>query len=709
MRRLTLKWVWLLLLLLLCLSAAPGCGDDDDDDAGASDDDDSDDDDSSADDDDTVDDDTPDDDTGDDDTSEELLADLLANGKQYLAAGEYLAAFDTFYRAGRIDETSDEARFGLVLASLQNTVGLIDIVFGLLSPYVHDGTEPDASPALKSVVAEDDDWVAVLADSAFQNLILLIDAQLERLAALQAATDFSYLSDGLPIKFKEHEFFNLGPEWDTTDLYVIAAFYHVLDALLQLLSSQSLEGIADLVEVIDNGDDILAGILTAAIAHPELLTLKDDGGEAWNASAQALSDAADALLTAATMAAAETDDQSDDVFVQNESLDVGHVTHFALQGQFITGAQQVKLLWDGTSLSVKDSLTRLRDHLGGDADARLRFEDDLVMAVGVLADFLWQGVGIQGVLALLPLEVKEDLTRFGNGELLPSLLIAVLPLLDVPTDAFQFDLAAFYSRPFPLRELLPYFGVDPYGDQPVFYGSYECARLGYAASDFAPGDDLAITLADRGPVAAATPGAGNDSVEVTVQAIAPDKAVVDTEHLTLDESATFAALFAAALPTESGATGVDDNGVLTVPAGASVTTVYLDENGAETFTIDATYDAAGETDRVFAYDMGCRSGTARDYEHFDQAEFADAYYFAEPPATLDPLTPYGVAAIDGVALAGPYYAFSSPSLNGLLWLNMSNLHDDPGAYGFATDWAPADVRGVNLLLYPLIDLIGGLF
>ena len=459
MRRLKLKWVWLLFLLVLCFSATPGCGDDDDDDHGTSDDDDSDDDDSS-DDDDTGDDDTldDDDDTGDDDTNDELLADLLANGKQYLAAGEYLAAFDTFYRAGRIDDASDEARFGLVLASLQNTVGLIDIVFGLLTPYVHDGAEPDPSPTFKSVVAEDDDWVAVLADSAFSNLILLIDAQLERLAALQNATDFSYRFDGLPIKFKEHEFFNLGPEWDKTDLYAIEAFYHALDALLQLLASQSLEGVADLVEVIDNGDDILAGILTAALEHPELLTLKDGGDEAWSASAQSLSDAADALLTAADLAAAETDDQSDDVFVQNDSLDVGHVTHFALQGHFITGTQQVKLLWDGQSLSVKDSLTRLRDHLGGDADARIRFEEDLVMTVGVLADFLWQGVGIQGVLALLPLEVKEDLTKFGNGELLPSLLIAVLPLLDVPTDAFQFDLAA-YSRPFPLRELLPYFEI----------------------------------------------------------------------------------------------------------------------------------------------------------------------------------------------------------------------------------------------------------
>jgi len=696
-------------LFLLAIVLALSCGEDDDDndDHGAPADDDAVADDDAADDD--------DDDTSpggdDDDAGGEILADLLAAGKQYLAAGEYLAAYDSFHRAEQLDAHNTEARIGQVLASLQHTVGLLDTVFGLLSPFVHDGTAPDASPDGKSAVLEDDgDWLAILSDSVFQNLILLIDGQLERITVLQETADFSYRLAGLPITFKGHEFFAFGSEWDTADLYLLEAFYHTLDALFQLLSSQSFEGLADLVEVIDNDGDIMIGLLTALIDHPELLTIKDnDGEEAWGNSALALGDAADAILTAAALAAAETDDQNDDVFVQNDSLTSGQVSHFALQGRFITGTERVTLLWEGRSLSVKESLTRLRDHLRGDGSLRLRFEEDLVMAVGVLADFLWQGVGIKGILALLPLEVKADMAKCGTGETLPSLLIALLPLLDVPADAFQFDLNSFFSRPFPLRDLLPDFGNDPYDGLPVFFGSYECARLGYEQSAFAPGDDLAMILADRGSVAAATPGAGNDSVEVVARATTDDQTVVDTEDVTLAESATFAALFTGSLPTESGTTGVENNGILTVPGGASVTTVYLDENGDDAYEITASYDAAGNADRVFAYGMGCQADTARDYAHFDQVEFADAYYYDDPPAALDPLTPYPVAAPDGVLLEGPYYAFASPSLNGLLWLNMTNLHDDPAAYGFPTDWSPADIRSLNILLYPLIDLLGGLF
>jgi hypothetical protein len=89
--------------------------------------------------------------------------------------------------------------------------------------------------------------VAILSDSVFQNLILLIDGQLNASPCSRKRRIFPIVSPACR-SLSKARIFRFGSEWDTADLYLLEAFYHTLDALFQLLSSQSFEGLADLVE-----------------------------------------------------------------------------------------------------------------------------------------------------------------------------------------------------------------------------------------------------------------------------------------------------------------------------------------------------------------------------------------------------------------------------------------------------------------------------
>jgi hypothetical protein len=56
-----------------------------------------------------------------------------------------------------------------------------------------------------------------------------------------------------------------------------------------------------------------------------------------------------------------------------------------------------------------------------------------------------------------------------------------------------------------------------------------------------------------------------------------------------------------------------------------------------------------------------------------------------------------------------YGAFASPTLNGLIWLKMSNLAGgDCVDYGFQADYSPADIRGINLFVHKLAEAVSSL-
>ena len=689
------------LLLLIGLALGAGCDDDDDDnnDATPSDDDTVTDDDTGADD---------DDDDDDDDASPPPIDDLLELGKTYLSRGEYASAYEAYRLVLNYDPDHTEALVGISLAHFQHVFGMLDMVIGLLSDYQFDGVEPDR----KSATDVSDSWISSMLVHIVDNMRTMLDEQLTRLDTLKQVDDLEFRLPAYPLKLQREMMIDLHSEWDRADVYALSAFYHLLEGLICLLDSQSFDGDLDMIEdLFEDGGDIIAALAALLGDNPNLLTLDAEGDQAWQDSAAALTAAADELLTATELMAAEVDDQSDDVLVQNPSLNEGGVSHFALQGDFASGTKQVKLLWHGNRLSVRDTLARLRDNTGGDGTQRIRFEDDVVMLVGVGADFLLKGFGLRTLLDLFgDLFDKRTLAEAGitatsNGEQLPQLIIMLLPWLGVPTDAVEFDFAAFYSRPFPFRELAPNFGLDPYDGQWTFYQSFECARLGFDATEVVYGESLPLALADRGPIANANAGPGNDTATAIVHSM-DGLTVVDSEWVTLNEDAEYTAVFRGSLPSAASNEIIPYDGTLQVPLDGYAMAEYEDPNGEEKIWVDAIALADGTVIDVFSYAMGCGMYTARDYNHFTQNEFADAYAIADPPAGLDPLTPYGTIAADGIAADMGYLAFKSGSFNGLLWLNMKHLIDGSTfIWGFPNDFAIADTRMTNVLVWRIVDLL----
>ena len=695
-----MKWLVIALALVLFLSAFGCQSDDDDDDSGSQ----------SDDDDDTGD----DDDNDDNDDDSKTLSNLNARGRQYLITGEFASAYDAFHEALKIQKDDPDALFGISLAQLQHSFNMLDMALGAIRPYVYDDVPEDEykkQPRAKSA-GQKAQWLDDVVETVLANLHAQIQEQLTRLDTLMQVEEFEFQLEGMPLKIKGADFFNLHSEWDKADLYFLSAFYNLFDSLVLLFQSNSFEGIGDLLDAIDQ-DDIGATLIELLINNPDLLALKEDGGsQSWTQAGQALQNAAGDMVTAAQLARSEGDDQTDDVFLQNDSLNKDGVAHFAIHGDFISGVAQVQMLWDGKTYSLQSSLSRLSDHLDGQTDLRMRLDKDLLPVLSVFLDFLIQGVGVPGVLELLPSKGAAMASweeKLGTGETLPWLLDLLLTTLDVPLDGVQFDLYSFYSRPFSIRDLLPNFGADPFEGRAAFFASYECARLGFGESHFSAGDDIALYLVDRGNAANQNTGPDNDQVTVTIYSNLPSAGIIDTETVILDEDSVYEALFHGTLPSSAASLGAPEDGTLQVPFGATVQASYLDESGAPAYSLVSEYDASGETDRRFEYSLSCHSGTARDYERFAAPEFADGIFFDDPPAAADPTTGYPVAAIDGLAQSDPFYAFKTPTINGLVWIDMSTIYSgDPTPYGFVNGFAPADSRSINLLLSPLLDLIGGL-
>ncbi len=656
--------------------------------------------------------------------------DLVALGKEYLEAGESLAAYDVFKQAVSLEPEHPDALFGLCLAQFQNWIGLLDSGLGLLNGTAmgDDGPEPPEDARLKSFKEGESDRGMIR--DILDSLRLQSEEQLTRLDALKAVEGFEFRLDGFPVLLQNKEYMNLHSEWDTADLYVLSAITRLLSSIVLLLDSQGLDFDNDSVSDIGDTEDPLAFIVEFLEANPDFLTFRGEEGLAsWEASRQALADAAADAIQAASLMEVETDNQNDDIMARNDGLTVQGVEHFAVQGWFNSGLNRVMLLWHGEELSVRESLLRIQAHLSGQAEVRLRLEKDILMAIGVLLDFIRKAMGLEDALALvgvdeLPTAIGTILENIGmeEGESFPKTLIGFLPMMGLPKEAIEIDLVTFYSRPYPFKEFIPNLGESPFDGATVFLQSTECARLGFADEDFVPGDTVEIKLHDRGPTADATGGAGNDQLSVKVfSVLLPETEdgeveILDRESLSLSEHATVAGFFEGELPsafTEAAAV-VQDDGTVQIPDGATLLAGYTDANGEEEILVEAGLifgrpegEEAPASD-VFSYDMDCKEGTGRDYGHFSQPEFAAAYTIADPPAEVEPTTPYPAIEADGVAADGAYLPFKSGSFNGLLWLDMGKvLKDDAVPNGFEEEFRRSDTRMTNAFMQKVMGSMGG--
>ncbi len=648
---------------------------------------------------------------------------LIEQGKRYLAAGESQAAYDTFRVASINYPENSQATFGYCLATLQNWMGLIDTGIGLVAgdeQYLEPvqvsgaGSSVQKSGAFK---AEDGSGgPPELASNIIQSLRAEMEDQITRLDSLKQLEEFTFTLESYPVIFRQKEYMNLHSEWDLADVHFLSAITNMVYSVIVLMDSQQIDfKFGDIgSEINEENPDPLALLVELFDKDTELLTIRGaEGLAAWTRSKASLTTSVADARQAFRLMAVETDKQSDDVMVQNDSLTVKRVEHFAMQGSFNTGTTKVSLLWNGEDLSVMNTLDRMIEHLDGKDDTRLRLETDLMMMMGVFADFLRKAIGFEDLLSLMGIEGIDssilqlvDSVGQDNGEALPAMLIGFLPMAGIPADTIQLDVNTFYSRPYPFREFIGNIGTNPFDGRYAFLKSFECARLGFDFESFTPGDALPILLHDRGPVGDATEGAANDTAAITLYSIlipteeqSGEPVVLDREPVTLTEDDVIVGFFGGSLATAQATQAqiVQEDGMLQIPDGTTVVARYSDENGEEAILIESTIDPNGLAD-IFFYDMDCQPDSGRDYDHFAQPEFVDAYYIPDPPAEISHETPYPFSAPDGIAGDQAYIPWKSASYNGLLWLDMGNIvKGDVTEYGFVEGFKMADPRMTNAM------------
>lgn len=665
---------------------------------------------------------------GDTETESGDINALIASGKDHLTRAEHSAASDDFEAALEIEPENAEASFGRCLAYFQELNAYIDNVLRMLeSQSSEDTTATDGDADAESTEDLQAKLIAeyfVISDLRESGL-----KQLERLNKLKdVSADFEFSLERYPLTLNSKEVMDLHSEWDRADVYALSGLTYFLMGLADIAISQqadeALARISIIGKAVKDGDDFYTALARLLDEFDFLVALDIyRGAELWREAFDFAAAGADDFLEANRLMSDESDEQDDDILIQNSSLTERKVRHFAIQGDFPMKPEvrRVPLLWDGEELSVKDSLERLSTHLKGDAELRLRFEEDVLTIVGVLLDFVRKAFGIEELLGMFGLELDQKtldlINGIGseNGEEFPQMLISLLPLFGIPGDLLQLDLYTFASRPMGLRDMLPNRGIDPVSGDPVLLMSFECARIGYARKDFTAGEDALVIVSDPAPTANVNAGAGNDSINIIVKFgsidAEDDFVVIDEETLAAGEHAETEALFQATVSNTIGDNPVEGDGVLTVLDGGEIRAYYTDASAAEDPITVMAKIRDGEARRIFSYNLECSEGSERDYTHFASTQFASAVIYPDPPAELLATAPYPLAAVDGEKQSMAYGAFASPSFNGLIWLKMSSLAGkDCVDYGFEADYSPADSRGINLLMHKLAlalsDLLG---
>ncbi len=657
------------------------------------------------------------------------VGELIEKGKEALGENDPESAAGFFDEALTIEEENTSAVFGLCLAQLQTWIGVLD---GFISQAQEGGNGPMPAKALAGYKAEEDENPGEQIIRMIGDIYGQSKAQLDRFAMLKEHEDFEFRMDSFPIVISERTLIDMHSEWDLADVFHMNALQNIMHMLMSLAYSQALDADWDTVDFEETADDdidtAIENIAKFMSDNPGFLNLDPETGDArWaEAKASMRAFAAD-MLKGAKLMAAEEDDQSDDVYIHNEDTMIKSKDHYGMQGSFISGKDQVLLLWSGKEYSPKATFSSMVSHLDGNAELRVRLEDDILMLMGVFADFLIEAVSIEVMADMFGVELSPEIQAlidlyFGNrddGEDIPEKLISLLPnLIGMEKNVVQFDFFTFFERPFPFRELLTNIGPNPFSGNPVFLQSVECARLGFGAAQLAAGDEISIKLHDRG-AANVTAGSDNDDVQVTVVCRnvpeEGDPTVVDSETVTLDESSDLEAYFEGTLASASVSAAdeaTSDDGTLQIMAGCEVTATYIDDGDGEdddAYDILSTYNAEGASENVFGYTMSCQDGTKRDWGHFAGAEYANAYIIPDPPAAISYESPYPAIEHDGVRSNGVYAPLRSPSINGLVWLDARKaIGVIAEQLGFPEGFHAADTRSMNAFTQSMQENLAGL-
>lgn len=597
--------------------------------------------------------------TGDTDAVDEVALALVVSGKERLSLGESLAAMDAFGRALERTPGLVDAQWGLVLARFQSSVSMFGSIPGLLN-LKEDPDAPEVPPvATLRAWAPHPGTVGITIDGMHAAAL----EQKARLDALKALPDnpVFHLEGGLPLAMGDDALMALCCSWDRSELFALSAFNDLTLAFVAFLGSQDTDVPFERLERLFK-DLGLTNALTRVLAeNPGFLTLLPEGGsDAWLSMKGWLAASVEDTLTSATLM-----EQGSDLADNVATLTAAGRPHLVLHGTFPSGVRELEVLWDGTSVSLKDTLTRVKAHLAGDRAQRLRLDADVVVALGVLVDIVNRTVGIATVAESLGFTLPDMVTGLIDSldpedpEQLAGLAGSLLSLVGIPAGSVELDLLTFLETPFDIRDFFPNDGPVPDSTYRDFLKSFECVKGGATLTAGDGADTLVLTAHD--PSAIATPAPLSVSTYASADGTGD---AFDTEAATLVPMAGFTGIYTATLSVKSGtAAGPAGDGVLVLPAGGSLWTTYVSAVHPESSAVIGGNAVDGYA--AYAYAAPCADKTtAWDGSHFGEIEFAGAVEVTSAGVETAVLA----VPADGKAARQGVMAFRSPSMDGLLWL-----------------------------------------
>lgn len=655
---------------------------------------------------------------------------LIALGKAALVANDSEGAQGFFGELLRRDPDHDQGLWGMVLAEVEELLGLMNMVLGMIG---EEDISGPGGPGNETVFKADEidyqnplGWL-FLEDAMFDLRELQAD-QLEHLTKLKMMPDTKFNLKSFPVFFRQELMFELASEWDLADVYLLDALNQGLFGMLSIIYSQNLLDVP-LTDILPDladdrgeasGQDYSLMALKLLDAYPLFMDLKGEGrGEEIMEEAQvAFATLADDILMAYDLMEAEKDRQKDDVIAIGPS--VRGVDHLVLQGTFYERDAEpfeaFKLLWRGDKYGLAQTAEQIHGNMTGDADTRIRLEHDLLALMGIPVDLINQTLTIEGLLEIFGFELDSEIISLiaglggDNGEAVPKTLISMIKLMAISPDFLELDLYAFLSRPAGFRNLLSNWkSAEGEDDEPEFFYEFECARLGWMHRSLdaamADGGEVQLMLEDfyrAGP---------DPQVEIFVLRVDPEdpeqKTAVDVETVTLQAldsdpdrfTATIALVQSDADPA---GTGTQEDGVLQMSSLGTdeITAVYTEDSiPAEPLEVGAIYDVEGDTSQRWSDMMSCYEDGSRDTAHFEE----DSPYLLSMPDTGEAklVAQWASFPADGYPKRRAYFPWRSGSFNNLLWVDLTGVAPrdyDPREYGYDVGYIKTDALSMNLFL-----------
>lgn len=604
----------------------------------------------------------------------ELAMQYVAIGKERLEAGESLAALDAFDWALQTVPDLQEAHWGMVLARFQSTVSMFGSLVGL-AKYKED---PDAPQPIKSLTwPKHEGTIGVSIDALYKSAL----EQQERINGLKAATEnpiFS-LEGGLPLEFSGLPMMRLCCDWDRSDLYGISSWNQLMLAFVTFFGSQNLElsfeRVNQLLKTVPGFTNKLGVLLDE---YPNIATLlPQHGAELWRYAGTYLAQAADDALQAAAL----MEDDKNAVATLEETSNV----YLVLHGEFSEGRDQLRVIWDSSSVSLKDIATKVKANMAGEPGNRLSLDKEVLPAIVVLLDIANRTFGIQPLLNKLGISLPDAIAGLigvldkKDPEQLVELAVSLLPNIGLPEDTIELDLANFFDTPFNIRDLLPVMGPEPSVKtaHKTFLRSFECLKWG-------------LEIAEKPVLWIHDPSSNADELEITIKAFAEgEEEPSGTLDVKLEPFQGFTGLYYGDFEVQTEPAEPGD--YIIQPAGGHLTAEYQSaEHTESTISISGAFP-----DDWLEWDYGasCEKDTkAWDGPHFWEAEFADAVEVTAPGQTV----PLEEIAADGKATNAGYLAFPSPSFAGLIWFKDGDQSE------------PANQASFSKLIVDIMAKIGGL-